>query len=126
MNPQSDTYYLKQLSQGIDPKVGISQYEHIAATSTYTPAAAAELEIKDWQDFLKREIDLREKINHPLYFPTIPINDRKSLFDVIKFAVVEEKTLTAYDPIDDEFTVPLTVAEAIGKRLEADGYVPIK
>ena len=60
MNPQSDTYYLKLLSQGVDPKVGISQYEHIAATSTYTPAAAAELEIKDWQDFLKREIDLRE------------------------------------------------------------------
>ena len=60
MNPQSDTYYLKLLSQGIDPKVGISQYEHIAATSTYSAAAAAELEIKDWQDFLKREIDLRE------------------------------------------------------------------
>ncbi|MCO6499471.1 MAG: gliding motility protein GldN [Vicingus serpentipes] len=68
-----------------------------------------------WHRRIWREIDLREKINHPLYFPTIPINDRKSLFDVIKYAVVEEKTLTAYDPVDDEFTVPLTVAEAIGK-----------
>lgn len=68
-----------------------------------------------WHRRIWREIDLREKINHPLYFPTIPINDRKSLFDVIKYAVVEEKTLTAYDPIDDEFTIPLTVAEAIGK-----------
>jgi gliding motility associated protien GldN len=68
-----------------------------------------------WHRRIWREIDLREKINHPLYYPTIPINDRKSLFDVIKYAVVEEKTLTAYDPVDDEFTVPLTVAEAIGK-----------
>jgi len=68
-----------------------------------------------WHRRIWREIDLREKINHPLYYPVIPINDRKSLFDVIKYAVVEEKTLTAYDPVDNEFTVPLTVAEAIGK-----------
>ena len=68
-----------------------------------------------WHRRIWREIDLREKINHPLYYPVIPIQDRKSLFDVIKYAVVEEKTLTAYDPVDDEFTVPLTVAEAIGK-----------
>ena len=68
-----------------------------------------------WHRRIWREIDLREKINHPLYYPVIPIQDRKSLFDVIKYAVVEEKTLTAYDPVDDEFTGPWTVAEAIGK-----------
>jgi gliding motility associated protien GldN len=68
-----------------------------------------------WHRRIWREIDLREKINHPLYFPTVKINDRMSLFDVIKYAVTEEKSLTAYDPVDDEFTVPLTVAEAIGK-----------
>jgi len=59
-DPNSPTYYLTLLNQGIDPKIGVSQYEHIAATGAYSSAAAAELEIKDWQDFLKREIDLRE------------------------------------------------------------------
>ena len=67
-----------------------------------------------WHRRIWREIDLREKINHPLYFPTQPINDRKSLFDVIKEGVLEG-TLTAYDAQDDEFTVQLTKAEAIGK-----------
>lgn len=62
-----------------------------------------------------REIDMREKINHPLYFPTIPINDRKSLFDVIRQALLVDGSITAYhagDLIeDDEFTRPLMPSE---------------
>jgi len=63
-----------------------------------------------WNRRVWRVIDLREKINHPLYFPIKPIAGRKSLFEVIKLGV-EEGTLTAYDYEYDEFTVPLTKAE---------------
>jgi len=66
-----------------------------------------------WHKRVWREIDLREKMNHPLYYPVEPIDDRKSLFDVIKHSVIEEKTLKAYDPVDDEFTIPLTASEAL-------------
>lgn len=65
-----------------------------------------------WHRRIWREIDLREKINHPLYYPTEKIDDRKSLFDVIKDAVLKGE-LTAYASQDDEFNIKLTVAEAV-------------
>lgn len=67
-----------------------------------------------WHRRIWRVIDLREKINHPLYFPIQPIQDRKSLFDVMKEGILEG-TITAYSDADDEFTVQLTKAEAKAK-----------
>lgn len=67
-----------------------------------------------WHRRIWRVIDLREKINHPLYYPITPIQDRKSLFDVLKEGILEG-TITAYSDADDEFTIQLTKAEAKNK-----------
>lgn len=65
-----------------------------------------------------RTIDLREKINHPLYYPLEPTQDRKSLFDVILEGLLKTGSLTAYDPgvllQDDDFERPLTVEQLEG------------
>ena len=59
-----------------------------------------------------QEIDLRQKFNHPFYFPLDPIQDRKNLFDVVREALLVEGSLVAYSagPLgdDDEFTFPLS------------------
>ncbi len=67
-----------------------------------------------WHRRIWRVIDLREKINHDLYYPIVPIQDRKSLFDVLKEGILEG-TITAYSDADDEFTTQLTKAEAKNK-----------
>ena len=57
-------------------------------------------------------MDLQQKINHPYYFPIEKINDRKSLFDVIRDELEEdEPSIVAYSlgaNLDDEFRNPMT------------------
>ena len=74
-----------------------------------------------WNKRIWRTIDLQEKMNHTLYYPVEEINNRKSLFDVIKYAI-DEGTITAYGnaAFDDEFKQPLTKTEAMGSLSEME------
>jgi gliding motility associated protien GldN len=66
-----------------------------------------------WSKRVWRVIDLREKMNHPLYYPSSPILDRKSLFDVIKDAAIKDGTITCFNnpAFDDEFRYEMTKSE---------------
>lgn len=59
-----------------------------------------------------QEMDLKQKINHPYYYPIDRIKDRSNLFDVIRDGLLIEGSLVAYSTgaigDEDEFTIPLS------------------
>ncbi len=70
-----------------------------------------------WKKKVWRIIDLREKINQTLYFPTVPMDGRFNFVSLLVQGIKDGK-LTAYDAKDDdEFKVPMTfeqVKESFG------------
>lgn len=72
-----------------------------------------------WTKRIWRSVDLRERMNHPLYFPTTRMYDRSSLvqrlIDAIKY-----NEINAYDPdVDDEFSTLISYDQILVK-LEAE------
>ena len=79
--------------------------------TSYSPLREADVM---WSKRVWRVIDLREKMNHPLYYPDSPVLDRKSLFDVIKDAALNDGEITCFDnaATDDQFRYEMTLSEA--------------
>jgi gliding motility associated protien GldN len=59
-----------------------------------------------------REIDSREKVNLPFRYSLVEDNGSQRFVSILLSAI--RNGVTAFDPIDDRFTTPLTTEQALG------------
>jgi len=88
---------------------GIYVKEHVPARKQIPYKFLREGDVM-WSKRVWRVIDLNEKINHPLYYPTTRIGDRMSLIDLMLWGINTEG-ITPYATEDDRFTQPITRAQ---------------
>lgn len=79
-----------------------------------------------WSKRVWRTLDLREKMNHPIYYPETPHNGLMSLFDLVRGGVLNG-CITAFDnpAFDDEFRVKMS-AESVADLLITTDYIQVE
>ena len=105
-------------SQNVQPSPFIKETNILRDQVNYPHLREADV---TWSKRVWRKLDLREKMNHKFYFPTEEINDRRSLVQVL-IQSVDEGSLAAFDPLDDEFATILTQAQIDQKLTYVDTF----
>jgi gliding motility associated protien GldN len=96
-----------QVIAGSSPRDGFYDKVWIQEKKPIPLAYVREADIL-WTKRIWQVIDLREKINLPLYYPTTTIDDRQSLMQVLMSAI-NEGSLMAYQ--EDDFALTFTADE---------------
>ncbi len=101
---------------------GVYVKEHVPARKPVPYHHLREADMM-WGKKIWRMLDLREKINHPLYFPikVSKLDDRYSLTELLLYGI-ENEGMVVYSDIDDEFTTPITIAQvntALGAKQDS-------
>ncbi len=81
--------------------------EHIPNKAPVPYAYIREADVM-WAKDIYRMIDLKQKQNLPLYYPTQPINDRYNLVQLVLWGI-DNEGIRAFSAVDqrNEFTIPL-------------------
>jgi gliding motility associated protien GldN len=98
--------FVKLTAQDIKTEVYVR--EHIPNKMPVPYAYVREADVM-WAKDIYRIIDLKQKQNLALYYPTHPIGDRMNLIDLLLYGIDNEgiRAFSTDDPLN-EFTIPMT------------------
>ena len=118
--------YMQAQSINLVEKREVYDKEHIPKKDPIPYPFVREADVM-WEKVIWRMINLREKMNHPLYFPTTPIGDRKSitqlLLDVLENPLPGHQVFAyKFNALAYEFEQPMSIEE-IYENLSVD-YIP--
>lgn len=101
--PPLDNFYIKQNTKDREPR----PYVHVREADVFVK----------WRVW--RMIDFRMKMNQYLYYPVETIQDRISLMNMI-IKGLEDGTIIAYDPFNDDFRKQMTYEEFIAANTKIE------
>jgi gliding motility associated protien GldN len=106
-------------SQILDnPPQDVINYDNDQADMKPIPLPAVREADIMWSKRIWREIDMRQKMNQPFYYPIEPHNNWRNFITVVMDAL-KEGSVTAYDISNtDEFLVPLNYQEIISRQID--------
>jgi gliding motility associated protien GldN len=102
------------------PIDNIVEKEHVSNKKPVPYPSLREADIL-WSKRVWRIIDLRERMNLPLYYPITPKDDRYSLISILLYGIQHEG-LPVYSTNDDEFKIPISY-EMVNERMGATDEV---
>ena len=110
VSAQQPAVRVDSTTTALDSKIEVYRKENIPYKKPVPYAPVREADIL-WEYTVWREIDLRQKQNYPLYFPTQPrtIGSRVNFFALL-LQGIERGEITPYDPfpVSDEFAMKTT------------------
>ncbi len=102
------------------PIDNIVEKEHVSNKKPVPYPSLREADIL-WSKRVWRIIDLRERMNLPMYYPITPKDDRYSLISILLYGIQHEG-LPVYSINDDEFKIPISY-EMVNERMGATDEV---
>lgn len=115
----------EQMDTSNMPPLGVYERETISQKVRPVPYTYIREADVLWSKIIWRTVDLRQKINYPLYYPTVRMRDRKSVTQTLYDAIMARE-IYAYDPDrslsspGDEFVTRMTPREVKERLSGAD------
>ena len=126
--PENDSLPIANIKPSLRPETALDVHNGLITDRTPLPYQQLRAEDAAYDERIWREIDTREKINLPFRYSANEDNGNQRFISILLRAIQngpDNGGVTAFSPIDDRFTTPMTTAEVAKAISGGSVSVPI-